>query len=210
MQQRLLPLFPLQTVLLPGTPLPLHIFEPRYREMFAELLEEDGEFGVVLAREQGILRTGCTAEVVEVAKRYEDGRLDVQTMGHRRFRIRELDTERSFLRAEVEYFDDVEFTLGREETVREAAARRVTLARLSGEEVDPVDLDGPYVSFRLAQISSDLDFRQTLLEVVSEAERIEMVNDHLEQMIERQKLTAAMRKVSRRNGHGTHVPGLDG
>src|SRR5258707_5935825 len=73
----LLPLFPLDLVLLPGTPLPLHIFEPRYREMTAECRAQKKPFGVVRAKEEGIAEIGCTADIVSVTKEYPDGRSDI-------------------------------------------------------------------------------------------------------------------------------------
>ena len=74
---RLLPLFPLDVVLFPGAVLPLHIFEPRYQEMIAECLAEQKVFGVVRSKEEGIAEIGCTAKVVNVTKKYPDGRLDI-------------------------------------------------------------------------------------------------------------------------------------
>jgi Lon protease-like protein len=96
----LLPLFPLTTVLCPGVALPLHIFEERYRVMIGRCLESGEPFGVVLlleAREVGrlggrIARVGTTA-VIRDAGRYPDGRLDIVTVGERRFRIDEVDPE---------------------------------------------------------------------------------------------------------------------
>ena len=66
MQGELLPLFPLQVVLFPRTPLPLHIFEERYKQMIADVQRNSAEFGVVLAGEKGIVNTGCTATVEKV------------------------------------------------------------------------------------------------------------------------------------------------
>ena len=83
----LLPLFPLDVVLFPGTPLPLHIFEPRYKEMIGECLAEHRIFGVVRAVEQGLAEVGCTAEIVTVVKEYPDGRLDLVTEGRKRFEL---------------------------------------------------------------------------------------------------------------------------
>ena len=77
----LIPLFPLDVVLFPGTPLPLHIFEPRYKEMIAECRAQDRPFGVVRALEQGLADVGCTAEIVTVVKEYPDGRLDLVVEG---------------------------------------------------------------------------------------------------------------------------------
>ena len=58
MAQQLLPLFPLSVVLLPAMPLPLHIFEERYKEMMADVIAAEGEFGVVLAKDEGIVNIG--------------------------------------------------------------------------------------------------------------------------------------------------------
>src|SRR5450432_4457340 len=101
-----LPLFPLQVVLLPGSQLPLHIFEDRYKEMIAEVLRDKIEFGVVLANERGIVNTGCTATIERVLREYPDGRLDILAVGRRRFEIERVNEERAFLRGDVDYFDD--------------------------------------------------------------------------------------------------------
>ena len=82
----LLPLFPLDVVLLPGAPFPLHIFEPRYKEMIADCLAESQPFGVVRVKDDGIANLGCTAEITSIVKKYEDGRLDILTEGRRPFR----------------------------------------------------------------------------------------------------------------------------
>src|SRR5205807_2257775 len=97
----LLPLFPLDVVLFPGTPLPLHIFEPRYKEMIGECRANQAPFGVVRALEEGIAEIGCTAEVISVVKEYPDGRLDLVAQGRDRFEILAINRERSFLQAEV-------------------------------------------------------------------------------------------------------------
>ena len=99
-----LPLFPLQVVLLPEAELPLHIFEDRYKEMIAEVLRDKIEFGVVLASDKGIVNTGCTAVIERVLREYPDGRLDILTVGRRRFEIERINDERAFLRGEVELF----------------------------------------------------------------------------------------------------------
>ena len=70
-----IPLFPLNVVLMPGTPLPLHIFEERYKQMVNECLESGAEFGMVLADESGTRQVGCTARIVELVQRFDDGRL---------------------------------------------------------------------------------------------------------------------------------------
>src|SRR5882672_10252089 len=97
------PLFPLDLVLLPDTPLPLHIFEPRYKEMVGECLRAREPFGVIRAAGNGIVRVGCTAEIVDVLRAYPDGRMDILTMGRRRFAVTDVDSERDFLRGDIEY-----------------------------------------------------------------------------------------------------------
>jgi Lon protease-like protein len=104
----LLPLFPLRLVVFPGNVIPLHIFEPRYKEMVGEAAAAGTEFGIVLAMKDGISRVGCTVVVEESGNFQEDGSFDVNTRGKRRFSILSLDQAKSYLRGEVEFFDDEE------------------------------------------------------------------------------------------------------
>lgn len=112
----LLPLFPLGTVLYPGLPLPLHIFEPRYRQLVRDLLDgpQPGRFGVIAIRQgretgvdgvSALYEIGCTATLRQVAE-YEDGRFDVMTVGTQRFRLAGLDDSRPYLQAEVELLEE--------------------------------------------------------------------------------------------------------
>lgn len=93
-----LPLFPLRTVLFPGQTLPLHIFEPRYRQMVADCMRTDRTFGVVLIREGAEVggtatpyEIGTTA-VIQDVERLPDGRMNIVTVGHERFRIQDYDS----------------------------------------------------------------------------------------------------------------------
>jgi Lon protease-like protein len=94
-----LPLFPLQTVLFPGQTLPLHIFEPRYRQMIADCLQADRTFGVVLIRdgvevgEPAIPYDIGTTAVIEDIEPLDDGRMNIVTVGHERFLIQDYDAE---------------------------------------------------------------------------------------------------------------------
>ena len=110
MQDALLPLFPLEAVLLPYNVLPLHIFEERYKEMIGLAIREKSEFGVVQAGDKGILNLGCTAHIEKVVNEYPDGRMDILTVGRRRFEILFLDQEKSYLRGAVNFFDDEDQT----------------------------------------------------------------------------------------------------
>src|SRR6266567_8398446 len=105
---RLLPLFPLQLVVFPGSAIPLHIFEERYKEMVGEAEAAGSEFGIVLAKDGGVVNAGCTVVVESVLNRYPDGRFDVLTRGQRRFALVSIDQELAYLRGEVEYFEDTD------------------------------------------------------------------------------------------------------
>jgi Lon protease-like protein len=204
MQDGLLPLFPLQVVLLPGSQLPLHIFEDRYKEMIGEVLRGKLEFGVVLASEKGIVNTGCTATIDRVLKEYPDGRLDILTRGRRRFEILLLNEERSFLRGAVEFFDDDE-----PQKIEEASQSFPDLLKnviaLSQLPLDPEASD-PRLSFRLVQDVADLGFRQTLLTIRSEAERMRRIAEFLPGYLERRKRIQHTKDVSGSNGHGRREP----
>ena len=207
MPNGLLPLFPLGLVLFPRTPLPLHIFEDRYKEMIGEALRDDTEFGVVLANDKGIVNVGCTAAIDRVDHRYPDGRLDIVTSGSRRFEITALNEDRSFLQGEVEYFDDEDDDPG-DGPLRTRVRQEFESLREFDEQaqrVEPLWADRQ-LSFQLAQAIPDLGFRQTLLVLRSEAERMKQLADFLTGYRVKQKQVAHVKAVAPRNGHGgAHV-----
>jgi Lon protease-like protein len=106
-----LPLFPLDVVLFPGTALPLHIFEPRYRTMIADCLDEDKPFGIVLAKPESVhLReephlVGTMATIRDLDE-LEDGCFNLMAMGTTRFRIVSQHREKPYLSGIVEPFED--------------------------------------------------------------------------------------------------------
>ena len=207
MRGDLLPLFPLQTVLLPRAPLPLHIFEDQYKEMVRDVILADGEFGVVLAREGGLLNTGCTARIDRILQQFEDGRLDLIAVGQQRFRIVSIDSERSYLRAEVEEMEDDDFAPVPESKRSEALLLHAQCTLADGDDTETPGPDEPLLSFVLGAISPDLEFRQSLLGMRSEARRIELVAAHLAQLVRRREVEQAMRNTARTNGHGKHWKG---
>ena len=204
-----LPLFPLQVVLLPDAELPLHIFEDRYKEMIAEVLRDKIEFGVVLANERGIVNTGCTAAIERVLREYPDGRLDILTVGRRRFEIERVNDERAFLRGEVDYFDDEDETQPEDEFRTRAIAGYNELRGLTGEPPLPAaQTSDAYLSFRLARPIQDLELRQALLSARSEAERLRQLAEFLPQFLIRQRRIERVKQAAPRNGHGGKLPGI--
>jgi len=199
-----LAIFPLDLVLLPSTPLPLHIFEDRYREMIAECLQTKQSFGMVRAKEDGsVEEIGCTAEIVEVSKRYPDGRMDIVTHGRDRFEIMRVDQERAFLRAEVAYLPD-EPGQARAEDISRALKLQAEILELAGAEVDTSAFEeSPQLAFRIAgSLPLDLDFKQNLLGMSSESERMQTVVAYLETILPNLRRTLHVRKKAGGNGHG--------
>lgn len=197
----LLPLFPLEVVLLPGTPLPLHIFEPRYKEMIGECLANDEPFGVVRALEEGIADVGCTAEIITVTKEYPDGRLDLIAEGRKRFEVLELNRERSFLRAEVLLVPDEPGLAEQEEKVK-AIQLHLEILSLAGAVQDLSAADQNQLSFYLAgSLPLDLDFKQKLLGMRSEVQRIQEVAAYLEGILPKLRRVARTRQRAGGNGH---------
>jgi len=197
----LLPLFPLDVVLFPGVPLPLHIFEPRYKEMIGECLAQHHSFGVVRAVEQGLAEVGCTAEIVTVVKEYPDGRLDLVTEGRQRFEVVRVNQERSFLQAEVLMIHDEPGVPPQAETLR-AVQLHADLLAIAGAKQDLSTADPTLLSFYLAgSLPLDLDFKQKLLSLRSEAERISLLISYFETIIPNLRRAANAREKAGGNGH---------
>lgn len=201
MQEPLLPLFPLGLVLLPGAPLPLHIFEDRYKEMIGEAIRTKTEFGVVQAGDQGILNIGCTATVDEVVNRHADGRLDILTTGRRRFEIILLDQRKPFLRASVSFFDDDEAELPSLNARAMALAGFQLLVKTGEVHAEIPEHTDPHLSFRIAQHVDDVDLRQTLLAMRSEGERLRQISEFLPDYIAKLRRVSHVRRVAPMNGH---------
>ena len=197
----LLPLFPLELVLLPGTPLPLHIFEPRYKEMIRECIAAEAPFGVVRAFEEGIAEVGCTAEIITVTKEYPDGRMDLVCEGRKRFEVLEVNRDRSFLQADVLIVPDEPEAAVQEERVK-AVQLHLEILSLAGAVQDLSAADQNQLSFYLAgSLPLDLDFKQKLLAMRSEGQRIQAVGAYLENVLPQLRRAARAREKAGGNGH---------
>jgi Lon protease-like protein len=197
----LIPLFPLDVVLFPGTPLPLHIFEPRYKEMIGECLAQHKLFGVVRALEQGLAEVGCTAEIVTVVKEYPDGCLDIVTEGRKRFELLGVNQERSFLQAEILMIDDEPGAPPQQDAARAIQLHSELLA-IAGATQDMSAADPSVLSFYLAgSLPLDLDFKQKLLGLRSEPERLSLLIAYFETIIPNLQRAARARQTSGGNGH---------
>jgi hypothetical protein len=204
---RLLPLFPLQLVVFPGSAVPLHIFEELYREMVGDAAAAGTEFGIVLAKDGGIVNSGCTVTVETVLQKYPDGRFDVLTRGQRRFLIQTLDQEKAYLRGQVEYFHDEDDDAAPLDLRRRAIDAHKTICEsLKSEDAssgeDGPDEDDTMLSFRLGDTIEDLDFRNMLQRSRSEAERLKAFIEFSGGYVERRQYAAKMKRMAPLNGHG--------
>lgn len=203
-----IPLFPLNVVLMPGTPLPLHIFEERYKQMVDECLESGEEFGMVLSDESGTRGVGCTASISELVERYEDGRIVILVEGSQRFKLNNILSDnpsgKPYYVGEVEYLQDEE-AAGDLSTLAEeniALLERVVEAATEGS-VD-IEVEPPYrnLSFAIAgRIEFELDTRQEILEIPTEKGRLERLKELLSEAAERLERTRQATEKARTNGH---------
>src|SRR3954452_10514376 len=193
-------LFPLGIVLLPTERVPLHVFEPRYRELIGDCLDTDGEFELLYADEDGVRDIGTLARITEVLERFDDGRLNVVVEGGRRFRVERLTRGRSFMTAAVEQVEDGSGTVDAETSSRAAGAFRA-LAALAGVEAEDPDEGSPQLSFELAaQVELVPDAKQQLLESLSEQERLELVAGLLDAVRQTLIATRELGERAKRNG----------
>lgn len=207
---RLLPLFPLPMVAFPGVAIPLHIFEDRYREMVGQAEANGTEFGIVMAKDAGVANSGCTVVVEQVLQRYDDGRFDVLTLGRRRFMLLGLNQDKPYLRGQVDYFDDEDFSPIPSDLRRRAmdAYLRVcdTLRAADQDAPDPdLDPNHPFLGFHLAHATDDHDFQHQMQRARSEADRLTRYIAFADEYARRKIYRAKMRQLAPRNGHG-HKP----
>ena len=205
-------LFPLPIVLVPTERIPLHIFEPRYRELIQECIETDGEFGLVLATGDGAVHEiGTRAHVATVVETLDDGRMNIVVEGGERFRLLELTRGRSFQTGVVEdVFDE-------DEPVDDADVERAlnVFAELATVTESDVDIPEPGSDELVWEIAARVDFgldaKQELLASTSPARRAQRLVELLEASLEAVRLEQALReraggngKISPLNGDGSH------
>ncbi|MGB7284080.1 MAG: LON peptidase substrate-binding domain-containing protein [Candidatus Acidiferrum sp.] len=199
-----IPLFPLNVVLLPGADLSLHIFEPRYLEMVERCLKEKSEFGVLLALPNGVVHVGCTAEIIEVVKRYDDDTLDILTIGRAPFRVIEFYDENPLAEGQVDYLEDRDAPAN-SPMQRELVELYETCHTLIFEDY-PKNIDGEQsgqLSFLVAgTLPMDLLWKQQILELRSEPDRQERLAGYLRAWAPHLQKKGVLRQRAGGNGHG--------
>jgi Lon protease-like protein len=195
-----IPLFPLQTVLLPGTPLPLHIFEPRYRQLTVDLITgtvPDKRFGVIaLAPSHELEVTSCDqlqgvgcAALLRQAQRLPDGRFDIVTMGEQRFRLLAVDASSApYLLGAIEWVPDTPAVIPGQRDVADtigslAGAARAAYRRYCEAAWQQEDWDEPAEDVEVEELAHllagdcllPLEDRQHLLEETRPLHRLRLV-----------------------------------
>ena len=206
MDEATLPLFPLNVVLFPGSALPLHIFEERYKVLIGKCIEVKGmEFGINFVDVDKMSLVGCTAQVHEVTKRYEDGQLDIVVEGGRRFEIQAIEENAApYNVGTVLFFGDVS-----EETNPRLVDETLTLYHQLVEVVYKgrlpqlfIESAGPDVSFVIARKAGmDLQQRQRLLEMRSENRRLKLLRSYLSAVIPRLQHSEEIQRVINSDGY---------
>jgi uncharacterized protein len=195
-----MPLFPLRTVLFPGAPLPLRVFEERYKVMVRELLANGGEFGVILIREGEEVGGGAkphsfgTLARIEEVQEMQGGRFAIEARGTRRFRLLRMLSPRPYPYGEIELMDDSEPPLtprvsGALETVRTTFPLYFRLAMsLTDQWAQGLKLPGrPHelVNFIAPWLQMDEETKQRLIEIEAGEDRLAHLAEVLDDLLMR-------------------------
>jgi Lon protease-like protein len=199
MSAREIGLFPLAAVLVPGELMPLHIFEDRYRRLIGDCEERGQEFALLYADDDGTRELGCTAELVEVTERFDDGRLNVIVRGGEVVQVVELTRGRAYTTARVEPAPD-DGEAGDEAAAAIELYERV--ADATGSEPDPdVTAATDAVSYAIAaRVDFPAGEKQRILEQRSERGRLMVIVELLARALENIAASAEIRERAHTNG----------
>jgi Lon protease-like protein len=197
-----LPLFPLGVVLLPDEVLPLHIFEPRYRELVARCLDGLEPFCIVLADDEGVRSTGCLAQDIEVLERFDDGRLNIAVTGGEPVAIDAIDEEaHAYLSAAAHTLPDDPETPAPRDVDAALEAYRGLVSNAEGDEAPPEPQPGPRLSYAIAgRIDFGVTVKQQLLEKRSEVARLSDVTALIRGAARTLAVRRAIAERAKRNG----------
>ena len=194
-------LFPLPIVLVPTERIPLHIFEPRYRELIEECIEQEAPFGLVLATGDGAVHEiGTLATVQQVLETLDEQRMNIVVEGGERFRLLELTSGRSFTTGVVEPVADEDDPAAEADIVR-ALEVFGELAEAAESDVDVPDADSPQLDFELAaRVDFAVESKQELLSSTSPRARMTKLIELLETALEAVRLEHTLRERAGQNG----------
>ncbi|MBS1782652.1 MAG: LON peptidase substrate-binding domain-containing protein [Bacteroidetes bacterium] len=199
-----IPIFPLDIVVYPSETLNLHIFEPRYKQMVTECFRDKKPFGILPVLDHKMEQYGTSIEIVELVKEYENGEMDIRTIGKSVFRVLEQVhqiPEKLYQGAIVEYPNN-EMTHGNTKIAQLIFSEVKRLfALLDSEEKFPVNKT-KMISYEVAHfIGLNRQQEYELLCLMEEVQRLEYVRRHLNKLIPAIKELEEVKARIRRNGH---------
>jgi Lon protease-like protein len=169
------PLFPLGIVALPHELVPLHIFEERYRTMIGECMEQEKEFGIVWAGDDGVRPVGCAMEITELLERTEDGRMNILTRGTRPFRIIDERHDLAYPAGTVEFLADKDERADAK-TVAAAHEAYGSLVEQATDRTPEADELRAMTAYHMAAtVDFGVEAKQGLLDLRSENARLRLV-----------------------------------
>lgn len=203
-----MPLFPLNLVAFPGEQLNLHIFEPRYKQLVSDCLKTNSHFGIpsyVLNR----IEFGTEVKIVELTKTYDDGRMDIKTVGTGIFKVVDYHNpwgEKSYAGGQVE---EVDFNAGHDPTlhIQIIDLLQELFGWLKTEEQLSVSYDSSIYSV-IHKIGLKLDEEYALLSMKTDYKRQEYIIRHLKSLIPMLQRAEEAREKIRLNGHFKHMDPL--
>ena len=200
------PLFPLSLVMLPGELVPLHIFEPRYRDMIAFCVEHEAPFCLVLADDDGMREVGCLTRTIEVLERLPDGRVNLVATGGQVARIERIDDGRhTYLSAAVTVLDDDPTARSTPPAMDAAIELYRSLLRDADAPADDGVAAGDQLSYELAsRVEFPLEVKQSLLEGRAESDRLDRVVAALEEGRRVLRQSAERSRRAQTNGKVSH------
>jgi Lon protease-like protein len=200
---RELGIFALPTVLVPGELLPLHIFEDRYKDLIGDCLDHETPFLLLYADEEGTREIGCTAEVVEVREKFEDGRLNIIVEGVEVVRVVEITRGRSFTTAVAEDAGD-DLQAGDEAETVLSLFRRIAAVGGGDPEEDLTALVTPLSYAIMARVDFPAAEKQRVLELRTEHERLLEITDLLTRGLHALEQIEQIRERAKTNGKVPH------
>ena len=227
---QVIPIFPLPIVQFPNAITPLHIFEPRYRQMLKDVMESDKTFGILYRPDDqdeampdlGPPPVGSIGCIVEVAVLQElpDGRSNILCVGISRFQLMGHVGGKAYGQAEVEFFDDEptfdDLSVGAERAKRLftrllIASRKLKSDREEGTDGIPELPDDPQAVSFIGSAYLDIEDsdKEELLELTSTSARLEQVNEIMERLVKEYEKKAVVHHIAKKNGHGGKLPDLN-
>lgn len=203
-----LPFFPLKLVAFPGEELNLHIFEPRYRELLTDVEETGSNFGICVFTDK-LSGFGTEVMLEKVNKRYEDGRMDIQTRGLRAFKIMNFDNPvigKLYSGGEVSFLpNDPKITEVKHHEFIFYLKEMLYLLNFE-VEFDPISIN----SYTFAhKVGLRLEEELELLQLESESDRADFLINHFKRMIPVIKAVESAKEKIKLNGHFKHLDPLN-